>query len=331
MTRSTRAAALAVALLLPLAGLVAPAHAALPVAERPDACVEPTGHDEHGHETGPAARGRDGSRPLDHREVSAAEKQAIEKQTERILAEKAKGKGKGTGTGDEPDAPAGSFTGPVVIPTYVHVMVAEDRVTGDVTDEQVEAQIEVMNEGFGGEESQQAAETGFSFELEDVRRYYDDKWHIDQQTKKYRSQTRVGGAETLNIWVVEFPYLGIAQFPWDYDKNSDTDGVRVLWSSLPEGSETNYNEGDTATHEVGHWLGLFHTFDGGCSPENDGVNDTPAQSSPTGGCPEGRDSCELPGLDPIHNYMDYSYDSCLTEFTEGQTLRMQDMYTAYRA
>ena len=328
MTRSTRAAALAAALLLPLAGLVAPAHAALPIAERPDACVEPAGHDEHGHETGAAARGRDGSRPLDHREVSAAEKQSIERQTERILA--AKGTGSGNGGPKPGQGNPGGGSGPIVIPTYVHVMAAEDG-TGDVSDEQVDLQIEQMNQGFGGGESAAAAETGFRFELEDVRRYYDDKWHIDQQTKKYRSQTRVGGAETLNIWVVEFPYLGIAQFPWDYDKNSDTDGVRVLWSSLPEGSETNYNEGDTATHEVGHWLGLFHTFDGGCSPENDGVNDTPAQSSPTGGCPEGRDSCELPGLDPIHNYMDYSYDSCLTEFTEGQTLRMQDMYAAYRA
>ena len=327
MTRSTRAAALAAALLLPLAGLVAPAHAALPAAERPDACVEPAGRDADGHESGAAARGRDGSRALDHREVSASEKQSIERQTERILA--AKGKGKGNG-GPNPGGKPGDGSDQIVIPTYVHVMAAEDG-TGDVTDQQVDLQIDKMNQGFGGGESGPAVETGFRFELKDVRRYSDDKWHIDQQTKKYRSETRVGGAETLNIWVVEFPYLGIAQFPWDYDKNSGTDGVRVLWSSLPGGTETNYNEGDTATHEVGHWLGLFHTFDGGCSPENDGVNDTPAQSSPTGGCPEGRDSCDLPGLDPIHNYMDYSYDSCLTEFTEGQTLRMQDMYAAYRA
>ena len=59
--------------------------------------------------------------------------------------------------------------------------------------------------------------------------------------------------------------------------------------------------------------------------------DTPAQSGPTTGCPEGQDTCPAPGLDPIHNYMDYSYDTCYTMFTAGQTSRMQTMFSAYRA
>ena len=61
------------------------------------------------------------------------------------------------------------------------------------------------------------------------------------------------------------------------------------------------------------------------------MGDTAAQDSPTNGCPEGRDSCTLPGLDPIHNYMDYSYDSCYDQFSAGQSTRTAQMWAAYRS
>ena len=92
-----------------------------------------------------------------------------------------------------------------------------------------------------------------------------------------------------------------------------------------------YDLGKTGTHEAGHWVNLEHTFQGGCGPKGDFVDDTPAMLVPTSGCPEGKDTCSDPGLDPIHNYMDYSYDSCYTQFTKGQAARAQDAWLFWRA
>jgi hypothetical protein len=73
-----------------------------------------------------------------------------------------------------------------------------------------------------------------------------------------------------------------------------------------------------------------HTFDGGCGGHGDYVEDTPAMSIPTSGCPLGKDTCPEQGLDPIHNYMDYSHDACYTEFTVGQSDRMDAQYVHWR-
>ncbi|GAA1609414.1 MULTISPECIES: zinc metalloprotease [Kribbella] len=260
---------------------------------------------------GAAARGGFGA---DTRELSVKEQQAIDARTAQILKSK----------GHDPKRLAAAS-----VPVYVHVMLSTSG-AGDVTDNQIAQQIAELNQDYAGQESSQAANTGFSFYLAGTDRIKNDQWHKDKQSTQYRSQTRQGGKNALNIWLVDFSYLGIATFPWDYAKNPKIDGIRVQYSSLPGGSATNYNEGKTASHEAGHWFGLYHTFQGGCTSTNDSVADTPAQSSASSGCPTGRDSCSLPGLDPIHNYMDYSYDSCYNQFTPGQSSRMSDMWTAYR-
>ncbi|WP_350278619.1 zinc metalloprotease [Kribbella sp. HUAS MG21] len=268
-------------------------------------------------EEGSAARGGHGA---DHREMSAAEQKAVEARTAQILkAKKARGL-----------TPQAGTLASASVPVYVHVMRSTSG-AGDVTDSQITQQIAELNENFAGQESTQAANTGFSFYLAGTYRYNNNQWHNDRQSTQYRSQTRKGGANALNIWLVDFSYLGIATFPWDYARNPKIDGIRVQYSSLPGGTATNYDLGKTATHEAGHWFGLYHTFQGGCTSTNDSVADTPAQSSSSSGCPTGRDSCSLPGLDPIHNYMDYSYDACYNQFTPGQSSRISDMWTAYRA
>jgi Pregnancy-associated plasma protein-A len=268
----------------------------------------------------PAGAAAKGGRAPDTRDISAAEQKAIEARTAEILkAKQARGL-----------APKPGQLAAANVPVYVHVM-RDAAGNGDVTDTQIAQQIQVLNTTFAGQESSQAANTGFTFTLAGVDRYNNNQWHKDKQSNSYRKQTRKGGANALNIWLVDFAYLGIATFPWDYAKNPGIDGIRVHFDSLPGGSIANFNLGETATHEAGHWFGLYHTFQGGCTTTNDEVADTPAQSSPTSGCPEGRDSCSLPGLDPIHNYMDYSYDSCYTQFTPDQSARISTMWTAYRA
>jgi len=302
---------------LSLVGGIAPTQAAEPSANRAASCFDPADVGAGGA----AARG--GRAGADHREISAKQQAAIEKRTKEILAAQ-KGKPGGGGT-----ASGGTITS-ASVPVYVHVM-ADANGNGDVTDSQISQQIAVLNETYAGAESSAASNTGFSFTLAGTDRYYNSTWHQDRSSTTYRAQTRKGGANALNIWLVDFKWLGIATFPWDYARNPSVDGIRVHYASLPGGSATNYNLGETATHEAGHWLGLYHTFQGGCTSTNDEVADTPAQSSATNGCPTGRDSCSLPGLDPIHNYMDYSFDSCYDQFTADQTTRMQQMFTAYRA
>lgn len=263
-----------------------------------------------------AARSVSG-RGTDHRAVSAAEQRRIEQRTRTLL--RARGK-----------TAASAAATSASIPVYVHVM-ADSAGRGNVTNQRIADQIAVLNKTYGGQESPEAANTGFTFTLAKIDRYYNDAWHRDRQSATYRKRTRLGGKGALNIWLVEFDYLGIATFPWDYARSPGIDGIRVNYDSLPGGGIANYDLGETATHEAGHWLGLYHTFQGGCTATNDEVSDTPAQSSATNGCPAGRDSCSLPGLDPVHNYMDYSYDSCYNQFTPGQSARMSNMWAAYRA
>ncbi len=299
-------------------GSLSPASAARPSADAVGAVEQELGGPGDcfvpGDDIATSARG---GRARDHRPVAAVEQRRIQQRTDRILARQAR-----------PGGVEQELT--ATVPVYVHVMAGANG-QGDVTDAQIASQIDVLNASYAGRGGAGAADTGFSFTLAGTDRFFNDTWHTDGASSTYRSQTRQGGADALNIWLVDFDYLGVATFPSDYASNPSVDGIRVQYSSLPGGSATNYNLGETATHEAGHWLGLFHTFQGGCTRTNDGVADTPAQSGATTGCPEGADTCRLPGLDPIHNYMDYSYDACYDQFTTGQSTRMSEMWSAYRA
>jgi Pregnancy-associated plasma protein-A len=109
----------------------------------------------------------------------------------------------------------------------------------------------------------------------------------------------------------------------------------ILDESMPggtAGTNAKYGLGDTLTHEVGHWLMLEHTFAHGCSASGDWVVDTPSEAIPQFNCPaDDTDTCVAPGFDPIHNFMDYTQDSCMWMFTQGQADRMSDAWLQFRA
>ena len=216
------------------------------------------------------------------------------------------------------------------IPVYFHVIRDTDG-AGDISDQTINAQIAVLNDAFdfGAGES-------WTFTVAATTRTNNGTWYRatpgSTAEAQMKSALRQGSADDLNIYtgINSGGLLGWATFPSSYSGNPRNDGVVIENGTVPGGDTEPYNEGDTAVHEVGHWMGLYHTFQGGCSKSGDYVSDTPSERSAAYGCPEGRNTCTGAGLDPIHNFMDYTDDYCMFEFTAGQDARMDLQFGTYR-
>ena len=226
-------------------------------------------------------------------------------------------------------------TATVTVPVYVHVINKGTGIeNGDVPDSQIQAQIDVLNSSFGSATGGTA--TPFVFQLISTDRTTNATWYTmtygSSAESAAKSALRQGGPEALNIYTTNpgGGLLGWATFPQDYSGSPSNDGVVVLFSTLPGGTAIPYDLGDTGTHEVGHWLGLYHTFQGGCRNPGDQVADTAFERSPAYGCPTNRNSCRQTGNDPITNFMDYTDDSCMFMFTTEQSTRMDSQHLLYR-
>jgi hypothetical protein len=216
------------------------------------------------------------------------------------------------------------------INVYFHVINNGSGIAnGDVTTQMITDQMAVLKAAY--------APWGWSFTLAGIDRTTNASWYAMSPGSAAEAQAknalRQGSADDLNLYTANpgGGLLGWGTFPWSYASNPKNDGVVLLFSSLPGGTAAPYNLGDTATHEVGHWMGLYHTFQGGCNKKRgDFVDDTAPEKSPAYGCPTGRDSCRNGGIDPINTFMDYTDDACMFEFTAGQDVRMDAQFTTYR-
>ena len=295
-------------------GLATTSHAAAP--REPSAAVAACGPE--GDSAGSAARVRDG--------VKGAQEPKLYPDNEANAYGVIK---------DAPRLPNGS----VHIATVFHVISDHPLSAAERTrwDSLIAAQMTVLNDSYAGRTAPDAADSPFRFDLTKTTYTVNAEWYKVVPGKVERDMKKAlyeGDSRTLNVYTADIGagLLGWAYFPKGYNNGRDfIDGVVMLDESMPGGTAGKYALGDTLTHEVGHWLMLEHTFKSGCSASNDFVTDTPREAFPQFDCPVGADTCAAPGLDPIHNFMDYTQDSCMNMFTPGQVERMNDAWVAFRA
>ena len=227
--------------------------------------------------------------------------------------------------------------GDITIPIIYHVISSGPELSdGEVPDAMLIEQTDILNRGYSGELG--GVSTPFRFETAGINRVRNAEWHVmspgSDSELKAKEALKQGGLDTLNVFVVNIQadlgpdreqakMLGYATLPIlnIIELIAKYDGVVLNFETLPGSLMENYNIGHVLIHEVGHWLGLFHTFLGQCDGIlGDLILDTPREKTPELGnyCPVDRDSCPGGGLDPIHNHMTYTGDSCRFEFTQNQ-------------
>jgi Pregnancy-associated plasma protein-A len=224
-----------------------------------------------------------------------------------------------------------NFRGQTVVPVRFHIIHHGQQ--GYLPDRQLKAQVALLNRTY--------APANVEFKIVDVKLHENDAWFYHQPgtDAEVEMKTALGQdtAGSLNIYTAEpgGGLLGYATFPWWYADTPQLDGVVLHHDSLPEAADPRtwpYDLGMRAVHEIGHWCGLYHTFQGGCDAPGDDVVDTAYEQNAATGCPINQPSA-CPGearFNPVENYMDYTDDSCMKHFTPLQYQRIKDMVGYYR-
>ncbi|KAL9586605.1 MAG: hypothetical protein Q9212_000800 [Teloschistes hypoglaucus] len=252
----------------------------------------------------------------------------------------------------------------IVIDTYFHFVVGNDvspQYTPDKISQLATTQLDALNVAY--------APVNVAFKLQPTSLTVNATWAANGDDAAMKSALRKGTYSALNIYfqsALQYPIasgsaadadpssflLGTCAMPNPVTVTTCSpgsggtpaqcksitraptsytdDGCNVLLASMPGGGLQDYDQGKTAVHEVGHWFGLMHTFQGMTCASGDAgdyIDDTAQEATSTSGCPAAKDSCPgSPGLDPINNYMDYSSDVCYTGFTPQQQQRIVDMW-----
>jgi hypothetical protein len=237
------------------------------------------------------------------------------------------------------------------IPVVVHVIQSTNG-TGFISESRVQSQIDILNEdiqAIPGTNGAPGTDANIEFFLatEDpqgnptngITYSTNNTWFNDGGS--YWNTLAWDPNRYMNIYTNSASgALGYVDFipansPGTIGQNRDR--VVVLYSSFGRNAPfVPFNLGRTGTHEIGHYLGLYHTFQSGCGTSSapgcyssgDRICDTGSESSPYFGCGAGRSTCGTP--DPIDNYMDYSDDICMNKFTPEQVNRMRCTLLNYR-